>query len=333
MPIASPKPLPYRVRAELFTQLAQLESSGLPFSRAMALIEVADMAKPRLETMRKRVAKGDAPALAGEKSGLFTRLEARLIHAAWNAGSPAGMYRRLAELYTARAMQISTMKSRMALPALVLVMALFIQPLPALASGAIGAGGYLLGIVKPLLGLALMLFLGRMLWRHLAAAAAAASGPTPLMRLPLFGTLLIRSNVRDFLESLALMLEAGISMLDALPLALDTIEIGAIRQRFSQLGSRIEAGQTLSQALSGMSYLMELDSGARAVEFAHTGEQSGTLPEMLLRHVKMETEAINEFFRQAAEWAPRIVYGLIALWMAFSILTSGAFLPKVPKDL
>ncbi|MBL8524460.1 MAG: type II secretion system F family protein [Betaproteobacteria bacterium] len=325
--------LPYRTRAELFTQLAQLEASGLPFARAIALIEVAGEAAPRLQAMRKRAEKGEPPAQAGEKSGLFTRLEARLIHAAWNAGSPAGMYRRLADLYTARAMQLSTMKSRMALPALVLVMALFIKPLPALAGGAIGAGGYLLGIFKPLLALVLIYFLGRMLWRYLLANASTSTAPTVLTALPLFGNLLVRRNVRDFFESVALMLEAGVSMLDALPMALETIEVGAIRREFAQLRPRIEQGLTLSQALSGLSYLNRLDSAARAVEFAATGEQSGTLPEMLLRHVKMETDTINEFFRQAAQWIPRVVYGAIALWIAYGILTGGAFMPKVPANL
>ena len=75
-------------------------------------------------------------ATAGERSGLFTRLEARLIHAAMSSGSPAHMYGRLAECYTARAMQVATMKSRMVMPAGVFLLALIIEPLPGLASGA-----------------------------------------------------------------------------------------------------------------------------------------------------------------------------------------------------
>lgn len=326
-------PLPLRLRAELFTQLAQLETSGLPFDRSLALLQIGGDGAARLQAMKQRVARGEVLAMAGEKSGVFTRLEARLIHAAWNAGSPAGVYRRLAELYTQRAMQLATMKSRMALPAIVLLMALLIQPLPTLVSGAIGAGGYLFGVVKPLLAIALALFLGRLLWQRMAAAAAVSPAPTPLTGLPLIGTLLVRQNIRDFLQSLALMLEAGISMLDALPLALDTIGIGAIRHQFAQLKPRIERGETLSQALATVTVLVALDSGARAVEFARTGEQSGTLPEMLLRHVALETAAVDAFYQQAAQWLPRIVYGVIALWMALGILTSGAFLPNVPKNL
>jgi len=325
-------PLPLRLRAELFTQLAQLETSGLPFDRSLALVQIGGDGAARLQAMKQRVARGEVLAMAGEKSGVFTRLEARLIHAAWNAGSPAGVYRRLAELYTQRAMQLATLKSRMALPAMVLVMALLIQPLPTLVSGAIGAGGYLFGVVKPLLAIALAWFLGRLLWQRMAAAAVSPA-PTPLTGLPLIGTLLVRQNIRNFLQSLALMLEAGISMLDALPLALDTIGIGAIRHQFAQLKPRIERGETLSQALATVTCLVALDSGARAVEFARTGEQSGTLPEMLLRHVALETAAVDAFHQQAAQWLPRIVYGVIALWMALGILTSGAFLPNVPKNL
>jgi len=322
------KPLSSRLRAELFTQLAQLESSGLPFSRSIALVEVSAAASPRLEAMRKRVAKGDAPAMAGEKSGVFTRLEARLVHAAWTAGGAAGMYRRLAAMHTQRAMQLSTMKSRMMLPAFVLCMALLLRPLPALIGGTIGFGGYLFAIATPLLLLTMAFFAGRALWRHLIASAASSPAPTLLLSLPVAGTLLVRRNVRDFLESLALMLEAGISMLDALPLAVETLEIGALRRQFAQLAPAIEKGQTLSQALWNMPHLTGLDSGARAVEFAHTGEQSGALPEMLLRHVAMETETIDATFRQIAEWAPRIIYAAVVLWVALGIIRGGALVAR-----
>jgi len=43
---------------------------------------------------------------------------------------------------------------------------------------------------------------------------------------------------------------------------------------------------------------------------------SGTLPEMLLRHTAMETDAIDADFAQLAQWAPRIIYALIVLGIA-----------------
>ena len=116
------KPLSYRIRAELYIQLAQMEIAGLPFDKAFSLLEIATAAKSRLEVMKKLTARGLDPAKAGERSGLFTKLEARLIHAALSAGSPAVMYRRLADFYTQRAMQMASVKSRMMMPALVLLL-------------------------------------------------------------------------------------------------------------------------------------------------------------------------------------------------------------------
>ena len=327
------KPLPYRLRAELYSQLAQMEAAGLPFNKAFALLEVAIPAKSRLAEMKKLTVRGIDPAKAGERCGLFTTLEARLIHAALSAGSPAVMYRRLADFYTQRSMQLATMKSRMMMPALVLLLALFIQPLPALIGGSISAGGYILQILKPIIVLAILFFGGGMLWSHLLNRAQNSPLETLLLRVPLLGPLTVRRNVRDFFESLALMLEAGMSMLDALPAALDTVEVGVIKRAFSQIAPRIENGAALAGAITGLPYINRETSSQRLIEFVTTGEASGTLPEMLMRHARLETDAINGFYQHLAEWMPRIFYGLIMLWMAYGLLTGGGFMPKVPKDL
>ena len=327
------KPLSYKTRAELYAQLAQMEMAGLPFDKAFALLEIGGPAAARLEAMKKQTSRGIDPATAGERSGLFSKADARLIRASLAAGSPGSMYKRLADLYTQRAMQLSTMKSRMVMPLFTLALALFLKPLPALISGAIGAGGFMWQIIKPLLVLVLLYYGGRWLWRHVLTQAEDSPLGSLLLQLPIAGSLLIRSNLRDFFESLALMLEAGISMLDALPAALDTLQIGVMRRDFAQLAPRIEQGGNLTSALAGNPWLECSAEGHRLLNFVDTGESSGKLPEMLLRHVQMETQEINAYVDQLFAWLPRIFYTLIALWMAYSILRSGAFLPQVPKDL
>src|SRR5471032_2733284 len=109
------EPLTLRTRAELYSQLAALETAGLPPDKAFALLRVRPEAQPRLGVARKLLAAGQDPALAGEKSRLFSKLEVALVRAALAAGSPARVYRRLGELYTARAMQLAAFKSRLLL--------------------------------------------------------------------------------------------------------------------------------------------------------------------------------------------------------------------------
>jgi general secretion pathway protein F len=329
MPQSLYKPLPFRIRAELYTQLAGMETAGLPFDKAFALLRVAGPARTRLETMRKLLARGGDPAFAGEKSGLFTVLEAKLIRAALSAGSPAQTYRRLADYYTQRAMQTATMKSRMAMPGFVFVAALFIQPFPGLVSGSLSVAGYLLQSLGPLVVLAALAYLAVGLPNWLRNRPSQSAVDTLLLRVPLFGEMHVRRNVRDFFESLALMLEAGISMLEALPNALDTIDNGAIKREFARIKPRVEQGATLAQAISDLSWI----GNDQVIAFVETGEASGTLPEMLRRHAAMETDSINHFHQQVADWAPRVFYGLIMLWIAYGLIKGPGVTPNLPKDL
>ena len=317
--------LSYRIRAELFTQLAQMEIAGLPTEKAFAILKVQRVAEPRLSAMRQLLKRSE-PATAGERSGLFTRLEARLVRASLMAGSPARIYQRLADVYTQRAMQLATMKSRMALPAFMLLAALMISPIVGLVTGAYGLPTYAWMVVKPILFLAAAVFVARWLF-------AQPSAVPSLLKLPVVGAFIVRRNSRDFFESLALMLEAGVSMLDALPLALDTIESPRIKKEFARIAPRVAAGATLAEALNDLHYLGDDVSRERAVGFTNTGEASGTLPEMLLRHVNFETEALNNQAEMLATWLPRIVYGFVVVWMAMSILGGPGIVSRMPEGL
>lgn len=324
MPTSYPT-LSYRIRAELFTQLAQMEAAGLPTEKAFAILKVQRVAEPRLVAMRQLL-KRTEPATAGERSGLFTKLEARLVRASQQAGSPARIYQRLADVYTARAMLLATMKSRMALPAFMFLATLLIAPIVGLVTGAYGFPTYLWMVVKPILMLAAVAFAVRWL------CTQPFSTPT-ILKFPIAGPMIVRNSCRDFFESLALMLEAGVSMLDALPLAVDTIEITTIKQDFASIAPRITAGATLSQALVSMRYLGDAVSRERALSFTNTGESSGTLPEMLLRHANAETVAINDSAEQLAAWLPRIVYGFVVVWMAMSILGGPGLISRMPQGI
>ena len=313
--------LSFRLRAELFTQLHKLEAAGLPFDRAMALLSLTGEGQMRLQEMRRHLANGLVAASAGERAGVFTKLEARLIQAASNAGSPSAVYQRLADVCTDRAMQLSTMKARLMFPGAVFLMSLVLAPLPALVGGSIGLLGFVWAVVKPLALLA-GLFYG-LRWWFRAQAGDDASGLR--RRLPLYGPIFIRQNLRDFLDSLALLLEAGLSMQDALPTALDTVQDAAMRRDLRQVRPMVEKGSSLADCLRAVSWT----SDVRLIEFVESGEAAGKLPEMLKRYAALETEAINAFFDQLAAWVPRVVYALVVLSVAYSLLAGGGVTPRL----
>jgi general secretion pathway protein F len=323
------EPLPLRTRAELYNQLAAMETAGLPPDKAFGLLRVDRTAQPRVEMARKLLARGLDPAQAGEKSRLFSKLEVALVGATLAAGSPARTYRRLGELYTARAAQLASFKSRLLLPGFVMLVALLVGPLPNLVLGKIGLLGYVWQAVCPLFVIAAVAKLARALPCWLGDGSARQWADALLPRLPLFGRVVVRTNARDFFETLALLLEAGVPMLGALPKAEDAVQNSLIRRQYEQLLPAIEAGAPLAQALLAVRALGD----ERVLTFVQTGEAAGTLPEMLFRHADIETGAINHFYEQVAVWAPRVLYGLLMLWMAARLLGGPGIMPQVPKDL
>jgi len=329
MPASTSKPLPLRSRAEIYTQLGALETAGLAPDKAFGLLRVGGAAQPRIELARKLLARGQDPALAGEKSRLFSKLEAALVRAALAAGSPARTYRRLGEVYTARAAQWAAMKSRMLLPGFMLLVALMIGPLPALVTGSIGPAAYVWQVLRPLLLIAALVKLGLELPHRLGDGGLREAVDTLLPRVPWFGPMHVRRNARDFFESLALLLEAGVPMLQALPKAEEAVSNGVLRRQYEQLLPAVEHGAPLAQALA----LVRARGDDRVLAFVQTGEASGTLPEMLFRHVDIETDTINRFYAQVAAWMPRVVYGLVMLWMAAGLLTGPGVMPRLPPEL
>ena len=326
------KSLPYQVRADLFNSLAALEQSGLPALQAFTLLKLPSTAHGRVEKMRQWLGRGLDIASAGAKSGLFSPFEVSLLRAALQAGSPATTYRRLADSYSLKAQQRAAIKSRLMLPLLVLVIALLVQPLPSLVAGTISGGAYLLQALRPLLLLGVLFYFASWCknWLEQTTPSPAQDWiAQQLTRVPVFGLMHVRQNNRDFYASLALLLEAGIPMFDALPQAVASIGNSVIRKEFARLKQRMTQGASLAQAIARLNYV----GNAQVLGYIQTGESSGTLPEMLQRFVHAETVAVTQFQTQVAEWLPRMIYALLMLWMAYGILTGAGFMPRLPPEL
>lgn len=84
------------------------------------------------------------------------------------------------------------MRSGMTLPAIMLVLALLIQPLPKLIGGSLGGPGYLWGVVSPLL----LIGGAFVVVRWFVAGDSRSSGKSPWQYVPLFGPIFVRSNLR-----------------------------------------------------------------------------------------------------------------------------------------
>ncbi|MFZ6656974.1 type II secretion system F family protein [Undibacterium sp. TJN19] len=325
-------PLPFGVRADLLHQLAALSKAGIAPLRALALIKLPGGYQTRMLATLRGVTRGQNLAQAGQESGLWTPLEAGLLQAALAAGDPTSTYRRLAEHYQVKAQQLASIKSRMALPIFTGLLSLFVTPLPQLIGGTLTMAAYLWSVLRPVL-LCAILFTGgvyamrRLQMRPINARVSAID--SILLALPVFGKMHKQRNFCDFWQSIALLLEAGLPMFEAVPLALHGVNNVLLRRDLAQILPRMQKGATLADALRALPKI----NNSALLGMVQTGEASGSLPEMLDHYAKGENASLALQQKQVAEWIPRIAYGMIAAVIAYGILKSGAFNPHVPEDL
>lgn len=325
--------LPYSLRAELLLHLAALSHAGIGPLQALPMIKLPGRYQTRMTETLNLVKRGKNLAEAGLHSGLWTPLEAGLLGAALAAGDPTRTYRHLAQLYQEKAQQISRIKSRMMLPAFMALAALFIPPLPQLVAGSLSLGGYLWQAIRSIL-LAVGL-VGGGIFAYRRFQMRPLDAPTSLLdqvllALPVFGKLHKRRNLCDFWQSMALMLEAGLPMFDALPLGLQASSNVLLRRELAKIQPRMQKGATLAEAVRALPAI----SDATLLGLIKTGEASGQLPEMLEHYAKGENASLALQQEQIAEWIPRIGYGLISALIAYNLIKGGGgAVPKVPHDL
>ncbi len=309
------KRLPTQDLAQLYLQLSRLESSGIPIQQAMTMIDQGETGK-RAQVALTYLKRGKPLSEAGARAGLFVGLDATLVKVGEAGGILAEIFRQLGQFYEEKARQARQIKSRLILPVTVLVLAIFIQPFPALFLGKITIGGYLSATVGLIIKLAFIIFV----LLHLSNKLE--------MNMPYFGRWFVRRRMRDFVQSLGLMMQAGLPILEALPKAYQVVENAILRQRLEIINHRLQKGDSFAQALSQVEGINPL-----AIQLVYTGEETGSLADMMLHYAKLESEEIARHNEMLAEWIPRIVYAGIAAWIAYGILSAGPPMSVVPEDI
>lgn len=323
--------LDLRSRAGLFAHLEAMERAGVPIDRALASLNLGGRHEAAVKRLRQMVGNGRDLASSGQLSGVFTPLESSLIRAAQEAGALAHTYEQLAQRYDAQARHAAELVSRLLLPAGVLLLVLAVKPLPPLVGGNLSGVGYLTAVLLPLFWLSALLWGARALWRRWQQRSTDQPGTLDdlLLALPVLGSLQRRADLRNFCDSLGLLLEAGMPVLDALPRACSAVSNARLRRDFATLAPRVAAGQSLVRAFDGLS----LPGKTMLIGVLNTGEATGRPGEALLRFARLQAQQLAASQQALASWGPRLFYLAVAGWMAYGLLTGGGFFPALPAEL
>jgi general secretion pathway protein F len=321
-------PLNLEQLALLFAQLKRLEASGLPAVQAFEILIKSEIKlKKPLALMQQQLSAGRPISEAGFKAGIFNDTHKTLIQAGESSGRLADVYGQLASYYTGLSSRVKKIKSRLIFPVLVLIIALFVQPLPDLIASKISGFDYLQLSLGRLITIGLSVFLLIRLPGILSGLGAETAWHRLQLRIPAVAKWIIKRQLNEFFFILAMMLEGGIAFAVALPKAAATIKNSCLRENFSPALSALATGASVTDTLAKVPII-----NPSTLQIVNSSEQSGKLASGILHFTRLESETISLQDDTLAEWLPRLVYIVIAVWMAYSILGS-QFASVMPSDI
>jgi len=298
-------PLSLALRARVFAELALMEAAGFPAVRAFETLRATPEAalSAACAAMIKALQRGLPLATAGQQAGLFSVLDAALVAAGSEGGQLESVYRRLAQRYLDLANHRRRVRSQLALPLAVMTLGIFISPLPALARDELSLTDYVLGGLWQLGLLGVALRLGLKLLEGLANPRPCwAALDFVLWRLPVLGGLIRQRNAARFLETLGLLLDAGLPALTAVKQGLGVLGNTVARRQLGALEQGLQRGMIWREAMGRQAVL-----DGKVQQLLVAGEAAGRLPEMVLRAAAQLREENRRLDAALATWGPRVL--------------------------
>ena len=139
------------------------------------------------------------------------------------------------------------------------------------------------------------------------------------LRLPVFGSIIKISSLVDATRTLSILINAGVSILDALSIIVDTTGNVVYKNAFANVSSNVEKGQSL-----GMSLEQEGIFPPILVQMFQVGEQTGNLDDTLMRlskYFEMESEIAIKSMTTLIEPVILLVLGFGVGFLVLSVIT------------
>lgn len=314
-------------KAELFQQLAVMENAGLPLADAIKTLRPhkKHALDKVLIVLFNNLKIGKPLATAGISAGILSDTDSLLIQSATDSGKLGETFKRLATHYDLESKARQTIKSRMVFPLFIFILAVMLAPIPRLIHDELTIIQYLDITLFWLIKMALIVYVVFKLpyWLRkgcLKNLGMARPVDSLTIKLPIFNQYYIKHQITKGLETLGMLLEAGIPAFEAMPKAIESIDNLVLQSSFNPVVTHLKSHGNMTDSLSLNPYL-ERD----AILFIKAGEASGKLDESLNHYGQIARSEVTSTIEEFAKWLPRILYGVICLYIAYAILNSQLF--------
>jgi len=320
-------------------QLSTMIGAGLPLATCLVILQ--EQAKPAMAAivtkLLKDVESGKSFAEAlKEHTEVFSRVYIQLIRAGEIGGVLEEVLERLADTLEKQKDFRAKTKGAMIYPVIVLIamvvvaFVMMVFVLPQLTEMYTDFGADLPFTTKVLI--AVSTFMARYWWSIILAAVGAfmvfrtwvktESGERTfdsfLSKIPIFGVLRTKLILTEFARTLALLLSAGVSLLEALDIVGNALNSIVYREAVIEGKKEIERGLSLSAALEIKEVFPAL-----LPQMIQVGEETGRIDEILFKlseYYEKESEYAVKNMTAAMEPMIMIVLGLGVGFMVVSIM-------------
>jgi type IV pilus assembly protein PilC len=331
-----------KVLVQFTTQLATLQSAGLPIVRCLRILAGQQRAGPfrdAVSAIADDVEGGDSLSAAlGKHPHYFDHLYLNMVKAGEAGGILDQILERLA-VFAEKADAIrGKIKGALTYPVCVMLFAVLVvafvmvfvvpkfeevfkqlhQTLPPLTVALLGVARFLKTWWWAfLLGIGLLVFGLKLAMRVYGFRKAVHKLQ---LHFPVFGDLLHKTIVARFARTFGTLLGAGVPILDALAIIRDSVTNVVVGEALESVHKNIKQGETITQPMQDSGVFDDI-----VVNMVDVGEQSGNLDRMLLKVADAYEREVDD----AVSTLFRIIEPLILLFLAVvvGLIVVALFLP------
>lgn len=148
------------------------------------------------------------------------------------------------------------------------------------------------------------------------------------MKAPLFGMLIIKGNLGSFTRTLATMLSAGVPIIDALEVCIETLDNTQIAKDLEKVRRAVIEGKSITEPLKRIRYFPPL-----VTQMIKVGESTGNLDQMLLKVSDVFEEEVEELVQNMTKLIEPFIlvvlggiigFVLIAMYLPIFMSAGGA---------
>ncbi len=141
-----------------------------------------------------------------------------------------------------------------------------------------------------------------------------------LLRLPVFKTIIVASNLAFITEYFSLLLGAGVDIVRSITILSDAVTNEVYKEKMITIGARLANGETVAESFTIQSFFPPF-----VLRMIKVGEQSGSLPEQLTYIADDYRIRLNAIVDTIGKMIEPIV--LIIAGGMFTVILAGLFLP------